>query len=1287
MNGTYGWQWTPVLIPLTSAGLFALYTAISQFKHKNIKDCVWITTMLLAGSLWMFGQVVTISRINLNEKIFWHNLEFLGNLIGAYAYVFFTLKYAEKDKYINKKTLILSAITPAIIFILIITNNHHHLFIKDYFINNLTISSGINITAGPLFWLIFLYNLAYISFGAYILLHSPKYVLYQNQSQILKIIGVSYLPVFIALADYYIDIIPYLHTTGISYTLSAIAISWFVASQRQKDTWTTSFHQASNLFREPYLLIDSQGTILDINNAAQTLVKKTRNELIALSLQETWSEFYSQIHKALENNETSTQVLLKVGKSIREYLVNIARTQSENSENQLYSIVLHSVSPANIESHELLSSHIELLNFQYITEALLNIKSIPNVMEKVASAIVTNYGFQSALIAKFDLEKRTLQFLACCPGENKNNNNLKTFLNKLSSTPDILEPHHNIPLDKIPFIAPILTGKTIYTSNIHSLLSSSVRKDTCRGVEHLLGVQQIGILPLRSAGVTRGMILVTSVQETIYEHQKKALARISNLAAIALENASLYQQSQKQARYQASLRQSLEIFVSTLNKEEILNRLAKHLCETLDTTSAHIFTIKGKNNKPEISVQYFLPGASEEERIFNTSKNVLATTPSFQKYVAHAKPCTLVIDDPSLDPPTKHCMSTYGVKSMLIIPLNTQQGTTGMLILWDTSAKRIFTQEEIDLAKAIAGQAAIALDNAELYAKAMQEIAERKEAEALLKQSEQDYRRLFENAHDAIIIFEPEKEIVLDVNQRACEIYKTPREQFIGQSMSMFALNPEQNRRYIEKTLQEGSFYKFETIHHLKDGTEIHLEINASLVEYHGRKAIISINRDITERKAFEEKLRYAALHDELTKLPNRTLFIDHLSQSITRKKREPNLLFAVLFLDLDNFKNINDTFGHKIGDKYLIEISQRLAKSIRQIDTIARFGGDEFAILLESIDHINDVYDICSRILRTVSQPVPVENQELITTTSIGVVISNASYQLPDEMLRDADIAMYRAKSKGGNRLEFFNEEMRRNFLLVLELEKDINQSILQKNFALYYQPIYNAATNEIFGLEALLRWQHPKHGLLLPADFLPVAEKTGLITKIDRYVFNQACKQFSNWIKRGVWQKEWYLSINISSRQMLTGSFLDSIEQSIEEYNLDPANIVLELTEAAFVDNFDNTIKILHRLRTIGFQVFLDDFGKGYSSLSHLNQLPINAIKIHNSFVQGIDSPKIPELITSMISIGHNLGLKIICEGVETQEQMDFIKRIGCDYVQGNYLHKPAAANALSSIFHKKS
>jgi diguanylate cyclase (GGDEF)-like protein/PAS domain S-box-containing protein len=441
---------------------------------------------------------------------------------------------------------------------------------------------------------------------------------------------------------------------------------------------------------------------------------------------------------------------------------------------------------------------------------------------------------------------------------------------------------------------------------------------------------------------------------------------------------------------------------------------------------------------------------------------------------------------------------------------------------------------------------------------------------------------------------------------------------------------------------------------------------------------------DITQRKLNEDHLRHASLHDTLTDLPNRSLFMKQLDQAIAQAKENPNYLFAVLFLDLDRFKVINDSLGHLVGDQLLITVARRLNACVRPRDTVARLGGDEFTILLDNIHSPDDSTHVADRILKEIVLPIKLNGQELFTSASIGIALSDTGYDRPEDILRDADTTMYRAKAQGRACYEIFNTAMHAQVTAMRELEAELRQAIERQAFQLYYQPIISLATDQMAGVEALIRWQHPQRGLIGPSEFIGLAEETGLIGSIGEWVLRTACTQTK------IWQNAGYsalrVAVNVSIRQFQRGSgrpdFPEVVAAILDETGLPAASLELEITENVPLTDNELNRDTFNRLKRLGLHLALDDFGIS-SSLALLKQFPFSTLKIDRSFVKEIiDNHSDAAIITAIISMAHSLALKVVAEGVETEEQLAWLRTQQCDEVQGYLSSRPLPAQELTQL-----
>jgi diguanylate cyclase (GGDEF)-like protein/PAS domain S-box-containing protein len=471
-----------------------------------------------------------------------------------------------------------------------------------------------------------------------------------------------------------------------------------------------------------------------------------------------------------------------------------------------------------------------------------------------------------------------------------------------------------------------------------------------------------------------------------------------------------------------------------------------------------------------------------------------------------------------------------------------------------------------------------------------------------------------------------------------------------------------------------------------KDGTSFPVEYTSNPIFEDGEivGAVVTF-RDITERKALEQQLHHQAFHDLLTGLPNRALFMDRLQHALTRANRRGSKV-AVLFTDLDNFKVINDSLGHKAGDLLLVAVAERLKACLRPEDTAARLGGDEFTVLVEDIANVGEVVQIAERIAEILQPPFTLEEQEVFTTVSIGIAFNNSAQAQPADLLRHADLAMYRAKHRGKARYEVFEPSMDAKAVERLILETGLRRALVRQQFRVYYQPIVALDNDKVAGVEALVRWEHPQQGLLLPEEFLSVAEETGLIVRIGQWVLREASKQARIWQERYPGTPPLTISVNLSPRQFFHPELVAEV---LEESEIDPASLQLEITEGAMTTNGTySTDRTLRNLKRMGVQLAIDDFGLGYSSLSYLKRFPVDFLKIDRSFIAGLRrepngvSTKDTEIVKAMIELTHALGLRVIAEGVETSEQLAQLRNMECDFAQGNYFSEPLPSEELAVI-----
>ena len=430
---------------------------------------------------------------------------------------------------------------------------------------------------------------------------------------------------------------------------------------------------------------------------------------------------------------------------------------------------------------------------------------------------------------------------------------------------------------------------------------------------------------------------------------------------------------------------------------------------------------------------------------------------------------------------------------------------------------------------------------------------------------------------------------------------------------------------------------------------------------------------DVTEQKQFEEQLLHDAFHDVLSGLPNRALFLNRLAHSIARAHRRSSHLFAVLFLDLDRFKIINDSMGHRAGDQLLVQLARRLEGCVRPGDTVARLGGDEFTILLDDIEDPRDAEFVADRILIALRQPFTMERQEIVMSASIGIALSTTGYHLPEDLIRDADTAMYKAKAAGKARHAVFDRKMHEDAVAQLKLEADLRRAVARDEFVLHYQPIISLQNGSIEGFEALVRWQHPERGLVMPNEFIPIAEETGMINPLGWMVLRHACEQVKIWRTSFRKYPDLMLNVNLSGRQFRQPDLVRGIVSILGDTGLAPEALNLEITETVVMESAQESRDTLAKLRDLGARMCIDDFGTGYSSLNYLHDFDIDSLKIDRSFVSRMAAGSRPEIVQTIVDLSRSLGMSVTAEGVETDEQLAQLRELDCELAQGFFFARP--------------
>ncbi len=572
-----------------------------------------------------------------------------------------------------------------------------------------------------------------------------------------------------------------------------------------------------------------------------------------------------------------------------------------------------------------------------------------------------------------------------------------------------------------------------------------------------------------------------------------------------------------------------------------------------------------------------------------------------------------------------------------------------------------------------------------LYFEGMvEDITERKRHAHDMAEQKAFFQELFESSPLAISMLDADG-LILDVNPSFEKMFGHDAEEIAGR-MNREVVVPEKyfgEAEAFRRTILKGHSMTKETERQTADGKLLPVELVGSPIRL-GERVVGAyyIYRDITERKEFERQLSHQAFHDALTALPNRTLYMERLRHALERSRRREDYNFAVLMVDLDRFKRINDTLGHHVGDQLLIGFALRILSCIRTVDTVARLGGDEFALLLEEFEIPREVIRVSNRIRDVLGEPFTIEGHQVHTGASMGIVLDTRGYATAEDILRDADIAMYQAKEQGKSRL-VFNKRMHQQAAEVGRMEAELRVALDKKQFVLHYQPIVSLADRAVQGFEALVRWNHPRRGLVMPLDFIPLAEETGLIVPMGQWILHEACRQMKEWITNGVAGQDMSMSVNLSARQFLQTDLVEFVQATLDATGLSASCLKLEVTESVIMQDAAATSAKLGRLKEHGVKIMIDDFGTGYSSLSYLQQFPVDYLKIDRSFISGGgDEVEKMEIVKTIISLARNLGLGVVAEGVEKEEQFVRLQQAKCETAQGFMFSRPMDAEAATCL-----
>jgi len=751
---------------------------------------------------------------------------------------------------------------------------------------------------------------------------------------------------------------------------------------------------------------------------------------------------------------------------------------------------------------------------------------------------------------------------------------------------------------------------------------------------------------LLDAGVTRWVRVIGKVI-------KNADGKVARLHGTVMDVTS---------RKLVELRQSMEHTVTRLLAEteaplDIMPEVIQTICETLGWVCGALWTIDKQNGSLLRSATWALP-QPRIEAFFRQSKPLLKGTASSGLIGRVIQTRTPTWNEA----PLARASSTRdsGLRAVFAFPIQAGGEILGVMEFFSNQVQ--FADPEI-------------LMSAHFIGRHIGQFFQRSQAEEALRESEAHFRSLVEQASDSFYVHDVDGRFI-DVNQHGCDCLGYTREELLKMNISDIDLDLSISElRYLRDQISSRAPIALESRQRRKNGDVFPVEIRMGPIDIDGQRHLLSLVRDVTERKEMQ---------DPLTDLPNRAMFNRQLNHAIAHAQRYHKGL-AVLFIDLDRFKNINDTLGHDAGDRLLKEMSRRISACLRVSDVVARpdkgtdllarLGGDEFVVLIEEVADSTRVSHIARKILSAMVKEFPLEGQMIHITASIGISLFPEDGRNEFSLMKHADIAMYRAKDRGKNTFQFYSAQMDLHSAELLALESGLRRSLERNEFVLFYQAKVETKTGRITGAEALVRWQHPELGLVSPVHFIPLAEESGLIVPLSQWVLKEALSQNRRWQQLGL--PTMRIAVNLSARQFVDENLLTDTVKALQDSGVDPSLLELEITESMMMYNTDKTIQMLAELRRMGIRIAIDDFGIGYSSLSHLKQFPIDIIKIDRSFIKDIPGDKADEAITdAIIAMSKSLKIKVVAEGVETVDQLQFLRTRGCDEIQGYFFSRPVPA-----------
>ena len=1243
--------------------IISLALAIYVWQHRFATGAYPLLALSLAVFIWSIGYSQELRAADLSTVYLWAKIEYFGIVTMPVAWFYLALEYSGRHRWLNRRTLFLTNLIPLLTLLAV------------WFADQLIWQTATLVKVGSFsvfdptynfwFWIHFAYSTLLLIAGTILFAQAVirSYSVYRWQALLL----------LLALASPWVGNLLYLSgqsqldLTPFAFSFSLIAFTWSILRFKLLDITPIARNLVIETMPDMVIILNTQDRIVDLNEAARKLIGRSTRWVIGRSINNIFARWEQDFQSYQDTTEASSIITIPSDDKILHVELMISPIQQ--ADRLLGSLLLL----RDVTDYTQVDTAYQE-TFKQLQARTLELETLHQMGLDLAATLNLDEVLETIMLATVNLLEAEAGALFFYQSEN---DNLKLAANFNLDLPlgYEMEPGQG------------LSGRVWQLNQPLVIDSYQPWEGRIKQIETTIGDRSSMAVPIGYGEEKVGVLAVSAQVGRVYTRRDVDLLTLfMPSAALAIHNARLYQQGQAELAQRQQTTMALhrqneylealhQISLDLLNHRQEQSLLQSIVERTAELFEAAYCTLVLQEEK-ELLIR-----ATTHKHVDQIGSPVIDYEGMVGRVFATGQP--LVLNEYANWEGKRASLAGLQLQTAVAVPIIKGQQCIGALGLARADADQIFDSGQVYMLTLLAQLAALVLQQAQLYEAIQRELSERRQAEDGLRESEEWLRSIIASMDDLVFVLDRQG-IFLDYYQPNQKVgLYLPPEHFLGKSYIEVLPPPivEGLTTVLQRVTQSGEVEQFEYALPSNDQKQWYSANISGRNDRHGQfDGVTVVVRNITEYKQASEQLRQFALYDELTGLPNRRLLMEKLDSSIEQKQQQH---FALLFLDLDRFKIINDSLGHQVGDVLLIAIARLLESCVRQHDTVARLGGDEFVVLLSSIHNEAEAQQVAERILDRMARPFFLLGHTIYTSASIGLIAQTTHYEHPDEVLRHADIAMYQAKQGGKARYELFDLSQQDHAADLWQIESDLRRALEQGELVVYYQPIVSLGNGRITAVEALVRWQHPQRGLLDPSVFLSVAEEAGLIVAVNQQVLQQACQQLQVWHQAGY--DSLRLTVNVSAVQLQQVDAITFIQDVLRQTDLLPHMLGLEITER-FSARTREHVPTLTALHNQGIGLLIDDFGIG-SSLESLKLFPLDYLKINQTFVQGMTRDSHDRaIITAMIAMAHSLGLEVIAEGVETAEQLAYLQTEGCDEVQGYFIASPMSANDMSLWLRQK-